>query len=320
MHISRRSLMATVAVPGVSLAQGTWPNQAVRFITPFAPGGGVDTLVRLVCAKLGELTGQSFVVENRAGAGGNIGMTAIARAPADGTVIGLGSVSSLAISPTLRPNMAFDVERDFTYIGGLWQLPNLLIVNKDVPAQTVPELIALIRANPGRYTFASPGSGTTVHLAGEMFRQMAGLEMVHVPYRGGAAAQLDVQAGRVHMIFDNIPQSLASARGGQARALAVTGLARSPQAPEVPAMAEFLPGFEVTSWAGIVAPAALPRAMVERLSELTRQALASPDLQAKFQENGATPWPMGPEALFDFRRASAAQLAPVIRASGAVVE
>lgn len=320
MFIQRRSLLAGAAIPSMSMAQAPWPANPVRFITPFAPGGGVDTLVRLYCSKLAELTGQSFVVENRAGAGGTIGTTAIARSPADGTVIGLGSVSSLAISPTMRATLPFDVERDFTYIAGLWQLPNLLIVNKDVAAQTVPELIALIRRNPGQYTFASPGSGTTVHLSGEMFKQAAGLDMVHVPYRGGAAAQLDVQAGRVHMIFDNIPQSLASARTGLARALAVTSRERSPYAPEIPAMSEFLPGFDITSWGSVMGPAGLPAAVVERLSALTLSALASPDLIARLAENGATAWPMTSAELTEFRRASEARLAPVIRASGARIE
>ena len=320
MFIQRRSLLATVAIPGVSHAQTVWPATPVRFITPFAPGGGVDTLVRLYCAKLAELTGQSFVVENRAGAGGNIGTTAIARSPADGTVIGLGSVSSLAISPTLRPDIAFDVEKDFTYVSGLWQLPNLLIVNNDVPARSVPELIALIRREPGKYTFASPGSGTTVHLSGEMFKQMAGLDMLHVPYRGGNAAQLDVQAGRVHMIFDNIPQSLASARTGKVRALAVTSRERSPHAPEIPTMSEFLPGFDITSWGSVVGPAGLAPVVVERLGALTRQAMASPDVVARLADNGATAWPTTPEDLIAFRRASEAGLAPVIRASGARVE
>ncbi|WP_431285363.1 Bug family tripartite tricarboxylate transporter substrate binding protein [Humitalea sp. 24SJ18S-53] len=320
MFIARRSLVAATALPSVSFAQSVWPAQPVRFITPFAPGGGVDTLVRLYCAKLASLTGQSFVVENRPGAGGNIGMLAIARAPADGTVIGLGSVSSLAISPTLRADIPFDVENDFTYIAGLWQLPNLLIINNDIPARTMPELIALIRGNPGKYTFASPGSGTTVHLSGEMFKQSAGLDMLHVPYRGGAAAQIDVMAGRVHMIFDNIPQSLATARDGKARAMAVTSLARSPHAPEIPAMSEFLPGFDITSWGSVIGPAGLPAPVVARLAALTRAVLESPDFVARLAENGASAWVKSPEDLVAFRRANEAQLAPVIRASGARIE
>ncbi|MBR0642013.1 Bug family tripartite tricarboxylate transporter substrate binding protein [Plastoroseomonas hellenica] len=320
MFMPRRGLLATIAIPAISQAQPAVPATPVRFITPFAAGGGVDTLVRLLCAKLAELSGQSFLVDNRAGSGGNIGTLAIARAPADGSVIGLGSVSSMAISPTLRPDLPFDVERDFTYIAGLWQLPNLLIVNNDVPARSVPELIGLIRRNPGVYTFASPGSGTTVHLSGEMLKQMAGLDMLHVPYRGGAQAHIDLMAGRVHMMLDNIPQGLAEARDGKVRALAVTSRERNPQAPDIPAMAEFLPGFEITSWASMIGPAGLPAPIVARLSALARAALQNPDLLERFGENGALPWWTTPEALVAFRRASEAQLAPVIRASGARIE
>lgn len=320
MFINRRSLIATVAIPAVSWAQTSWPTQPVRMIVPFAAGGGVDILVRIWAGRMGELTGQAFVVENRAGAAGDIGTSAIARSPADGTVIGLGSVSSLAISPTLRASVPFDVERDFTYVSGLWQLPNLLVVNNDVPARSVPELIELIRRNPGKYTFASPGSGTTVHLSGEMFKQKAGLDMLHVPYRGGAAAQVDLLAGRVHMIFDNIPQGLANSRQGKVRALAVTSRERSPMAPEIPALAEFLPGFDITSWGSVIAPAGLPGAIVARLSALTRAALESPEVADKFHENGAATWWTTPEELAAFRRANQEQLAPVIRASGARIE
>jgi tripartite-type tricarboxylate transporter receptor subunit TctC len=185
-----------LAAPRPTHAQrGAWPTSAVRFIGIFPPGGGTDILSRLWCARMAEITGQQFVVENRSGSAGNVGTEAIARAPADGTTIGLASVAPLGISPTLYAGLPFDVNRDFTYVSGLWQLPNLLVVNTEVPARTVPELIALLRANPGRYTYASSGSGTTVHLSGEMFKAMAGLDMLHVPYRG-APAHIDLLAGR----------------------------------------------------------------------------------------------------------------------------
>ena len=276
--------------------------------------------MRLWCARMTELAGRSFVVENRAGGGGVVGTVAIAQAPADGTVIGMGSVSSLAIAPTLRPDLPFDAERDLTHVGGLWQLPNLLTINRNIPARSVPELIDLIRASPGKYTFASPGAGTTVHLAGEMFKQMAGLDILHVPFRGGAAAHVDLIAGRVDMMFDNIPQSLAEARAGEVRALAVTSLDRSPMAPEIPAMADYLPGFDITSWASVIGPAGLPEPIVARLSALSKAALESPDLARKFTENGATPWWTTQAAVIAFLRANEAQLAPVIRASGARIE
>ena len=319
----RRAVLALGATPllaAPALAQPAWPTGPVRFIGLFPPGGGTDILSRLWCMKMSEITGQQFVVENRAGTAGNIGTEVIARSPPDGNTIGLASVAPLAISPTLYSRLPFNVARDFSYVSGLWQLPNLLVLNNDVPARSVPELIALLRANPGKYAYASSGSGTTVHLSGEMFKSMAGVDMLHVPYRGAAPAHVDIQGGRVHMIFDNIPQGLALHREGKVRALAVTGAQRSPQAPEIPTMAEFLPGFEITSWGGVMGPAGMPPAIVNRLNALTKQALESQDLSRRFLENGATPWYTTPEGLADFRAANEAAFAPLIRASGARVD
>ncbi len=323
--LPRRHLLGALALPALlpaaARAQGAdWPNQSVRFIGIFPPGGGTDILSRIWCMKMAELTGQQFVVENRAGAGGNVGTEAIARARPDGYTLGLASVGALGIAPTLYARIPFDPEKDFTYIGGLWQLPNLLIVNNDLPARTIPELIALIKANPGKYSFASSGSGTTVHLSGEMFKFMAGLDMVHVPYRGGAPAHIDLLGGRVHMIFDNIPQGLQSAREGKVRALAVTSAQRSPLAPEFPAMAEFLPGFEIDSWGGVMAPAGLPAPMLARIAALTKQALETDEVKRKYADNGATTWPLGPPDLTAFGRQNEASFAPLIRASGARVD
>jgi tripartite-type tricarboxylate transporter receptor subunit TctC len=292
----------------------------VRFIGLFPPGGGTDIISRLWCSKMSEMTGQQFVVENRTGSGGNVGTEAIARSAPDGYTIGLGSVGALSIAPALYARLPFDPERDFTYVSGLWQLPNLLVVNNDVTAHSVPELIALLKANPGKYSFGSAGSGTTLHIAGEMFKAMAGVEIVHVPYRGGAPALVDLLAGRVHMIFDNIPGLLPYVREGKLQALAVTGAQPSPQVPEIPTVAEFLPGFEITGWGSVIGPADLPGPMVERLSALTKQALESPDLIARFRDNGATPWWTTPEELAEFRRQSERKFAPIIRASGARVD
>ncbi|WP_165585472.1 tripartite tricarboxylate transporter substrate binding protein [Roseococcus sp. SYP-B2431] len=319
--LGRMAMGAGALGAGPAMAQtGAWPTGSVRFIGVFPPGGGTDILSRIWCQKMSELTQQQFVVENRSGSAGNVGTEAIARAVPDGRTIGLGSVAPLAIAPTLYARLPFDVTKDFTYIAGLWQLPNLLVVNNDVPAHTVPELIALLRANPGRYTFASSGSGTTVHLSGEMFKTMAGVDMLHVPYRGGAPAHIDLLGGRVHMIFDNIPQGLASAREGKVRALAVTGAQRSPQAPEIPTMAEFLPGFEITSWGSVIGPAGMAPAAVDRIAQLAKRALEAPDTVRLFEENGATPWWTSPEDLASFRMQNEAAFAPLIRASGARVD
>ena len=306
--------------PGRAQPGADWPSQAVRYINIFPPGGATDTLSRLYCAKMGEITGQQFVVENRSGSGGTVGVDAIAKSRPDGYTVGLGSIAPHAIAPTLYASLPFDAARDFTFVSGLWQLPNLLVVNNDLPARSVPELVVLLKANPGKYAYGSSGIGTTPHLSGEMLKQMVGADILHVPYRGGAPALLDLLAGRVHLIMDNIPGLLPTAREGRIRALAVTGAQRSPAAPELPAMSEVLPGFEVTSWGAVCGPAGIPGPVVARHSAFAKRALESPDLVRGFQELGATPWWTTPEEIAAFRAREEARLAPLIRASGARVE
>jgi len=305
---------------GIARAADDWPSKPVRYINSFPAGGPTDILSRVACQKLSELTGQQFIVDNKGGSGGNVGAEAIAHAAPDGYTIGLYSVASHAIAPTLYAKLPFDPAKDFTAVTMLWSLPNLLIVRPGIPAKTVPELIKLARANPGKYSFASSGSGTTVHLAGELFKFMAKIDLLHVPYRGSAPATQDLLAGQVDMIFDNIPGSLAQIRADKAVGLAVTSLQRSPAAPEIPAMAEFLPGYEVNSWGGICGPAGLPPAMVERLSELTQKALESDDLKKSYLKQGATPLWMSPADAAAYRAASEKRWAPVIKASGARVD
>jgi len=307
-----------VAASGSARAQqAAWPSQPVRYINLFVPGGSTDILGRIWCAKMSELTGQQFVVEARSGAGGTVGQAAIARSAPDGYTIGLGSIATLAIAPSLYPSIPFDPARDFSFVSGLFQLPNLLVVNNDMPARTVPELIDLLKRNPGRYAFGSGGSGTTVHLSGEMFKQMAGVEMIHVPYRGEAAALVDMLGGRVQMVFGNMPSAIAQVREGKARALAVTGAERSPVAPQIPTMSEFLPGFEITSWGSLVGPAGLPRPVLDRLGAFTRRPLEDPALARSFQENGATTWPIAPAEFATYRAEQERRFAQLIRASGA---
>jgi tripartite-type tricarboxylate transporter receptor subunit TctC len=323
-RFSRRAILAgtsLVAMPNIARAQaGDWPRRAVRYINPFPAGGSTDVLSRIYCARMTEITGQSFVVENRAGAGGNVGVDAIAKSAPDGYTIGMGGIASHAIAPTLYSSLNFDPEKDFTFITGLWQLPNLLGVNLDLPARSVPELIGLLKANPGRYSFGSAGSGTTLHLSGEMFKQLAGVNMEHVPYRGAAPGLVDLMAGRIHMMFDNMPSMLALARQGKVRALAVTSEKRSPIEPDLPAIAEFLPGFDVISWTCLCTPAGLPKDIADRMSHFSRQALEHPDLVRSFREQGATAWFTSMAEISAFRAAQQAKLAPVIRASGARVD
>jgi tripartite-type tricarboxylate transporter receptor subunit TctC len=314
------ALAAPMIASGIARAESDWPNRPVRYINLFPAGGPTDILSRIACQKLTELTGQQFIVDNRGGSGGNVGADAIAKSQPDGYTIGLMSVSSHAIAPTLYAKLPFDAAKDFTPVSMLWSLPNMLVVRLGLEAKTVPELIALARANPGKLTFASSGSGTTVHLSGEVFKYLAKIDLLHVPYKGSAPAMQDLLAGQVDMIFDNIPGAVAQMRAGKVRALGVTSVQRSPVAPGIPTMAEFLPGFDVNSWGGICGPAGLPPAMVEKLSALTRKALESEDLKTGYLGQGATPLWMSPADTAAYRAADEKRLAPIIKASGARVE
>ena len=249
-----------------------------------------------------------------------MGQDAIAKSRPDGYTIGLGSVATLAIAPSLFPSLPYHPEDDFTFISGLWRQPNLLMVNNDLPARSVPELIELLRGNPGRYSYAVGGIGTTPHLTGEMFRKLTGVEMPVVTYRGGAPALVDVLAGRVPILIDNITGPIGAVREGKLRGLATSGLQRSPAAPDLPALAEFLPGFDITSWNGVVGPAGIPPETVAQMNALTKRALESPEVVRAYTENGATPWWTTPEQFKAFRREQAETLGALVRASGARLE
>ena len=322
--VSRRlvvgGLAGAVAAPAIVSAQGTYPNKTVRYINPFPAGGATDTLSRIFCAKLSELSGQQWLVDNRAGSGGNVGMDALAQSAPDGYTLGLGGIASHAIAPTLYAKLPFKVPDDFTFISTIWNLPNLLVVNLNVPAKTIPELIELLKKEPGKYSYASAGNGTTLHLSGELFKILAGVDMLHVPYRGAAPAMVDLLAGQVHMIFDNIPGALAQAKPGKVRPIAVTSAKRSPVVPDVPAVAETLPGFDIVSWTTFTGPAKMPPDIVARLSDLAKKALESEDLKAKFAEHGATAWWQSPADTLAYRNAEEARLAPVIKKSGARID
>ena len=305
---------------GVARAGDDWPNRPVKYINLFPAGGATDVLSRVVCQQLSELTGQQFLVDNKGGSGGNVGADAIAKSPNDGYTVGLMSIASHAISPTLYSKLPFDAEKDFTPISMLWQVPNIFVVRPDIPAKTVPELVALVKANPGKYTFASGGSGTSPHICGEWLKQVAGLNMMHVPYRGGAPALQDLLAGQVDMEFDNIPGPLPQYKAGKLRGLAVTSRERSPVAPELPPMKDFYPDFEITSWGGLCGPAGLPPAMVEKAAALTKKALESENLKKTFIQQAATTNWMSPADTAQFRRKQEQDLAPIIKASGAKVD
>ena len=323
----RRALAAmggVVASPmiasGVARANSDWPTKSVRYINLFPAGGTTDVLSRIVCQELSELTGQQFVVENRGGSGGNVGADAIAKSAPDGYTVGLYSIASHAIAPTLYARLPFDADKDFAAIGMLWSVPNILVTKLALPVNTVPELVALVKASPGKYFFGSGGSGTSPHLCGEMLKQRAGLEMSHVPYRGGAPAMQDMLAGLLDLMYDNISTPLAQYKAGKVRALAVTSLERHPSAPELPTMTEFYPGFHITSWGGLCGPAGLPPAMVEKAAALTKKALESENLKKAFLQQAATTMWMSPADTASFRRKQEQDLAPIIKASGAKVD
>jgi tripartite-type tricarboxylate transporter receptor subunit TctC len=292
----------------------------VRYVNVFPPGGPTDTLSRIVCNELAELTGQQFIVENKAGSGGNIGTDVIAKSAPDGYTIGLYTVASQSIAPTLYAKLSFDVEKDFTPIAMLWSVCNMLMVRLDLPVKTVADLVALAKASPGKYSFASSGAGTTPHITGEMFKALAGVNLLHVPYKGSAPAYQDLLANQVDMMWDNIPGPLNLMRGGKVRGVAVTSKERHPAVPDIPTMGETLPGFEITSWGGICGPAGLPPAMVEKCAELARKALDSPRVKKAFEQQGATAFWMNPKDTGAYRVADEKKLAPVIKASGAKVE
>ena len=318
----RRTLLLATPFLASSIARAadTWPTKPVKYINVFPPGGPTDTLSRIVCNQLAELTGKQFIVDNKAGSGGNIGTDAIAKSAPDGYTIGLYTIASQAIAPTLYAKLQFDVEKDFTAVAMMWAVPNMLMVRLDLPVKTVPELIKLCRDSPGKYSFASSGSGTSPHLSGEIFKQLGGLNILHVPYRGSAPAYQDLLAGQVDMMFDNIPGPLGLMRSGKVRGLAVTSGKRHAAAPDIPTMGEFLPGFEITSWGGICGPAGLPPAMVEKCAAFAKQALESAPVKTAFEQQGATAFWMSPADTAAYRSMDEKRLAPVIKASGARVD
>lgn len=311
------SMGAVVAAPYVigseARAQAAWPNKPVKYVNPFPAGGATDMLSRLFCQKMSEVSGQQWVVENVGGGGGDIGVASVARAQPDGYTLGLGGVASHAISPTLKAGkLPFDAEKDFTFISNIWSLPNFLVANLNLPANTVPELIDLLKKNPGKYSYGSAGLGTTLHISGELFKLEAGVDMLHVPYRGGAPAMVDVIGGQVQMIFDNIPGALAQYRPGKVKGLGVTSAKRSPVVPDMPAISEFLPGYDLSSWTSICGPARLPAAVVERCSMFAKQALESADLQKAFFDRGATAFWLSPRDATAYRASEAKRLGDLI--------
>jgi tripartite-type tricarboxylate transporter receptor subunit TctC len=315
----RRALaaIALAAAAGAALAQG-WPSRPVRLIAPYAAGGPIDVSARLLAGKLQESLGQPVVVENRPGAGGNLGVEMAAKSAPDGHTLVIGAIATHAINPTLM-GVPYDPVRDFRHVALMVQVPNVLVVNLDLPAKSVAELIALAKQRPGRLDFASGSTGSTGHLAGELFKQMTGTFMVHIPYKGAAPAVLDLLAGRVHLMFDNLASALPNIRAGKVRALAVTTKKRSSFLPELPTLDESgLRGFDMTTWWGVMAPAKTPQAAVERLNAEILKALEAPEVRERLRAMGSEPPAIRtPEEFTAFVAAEGRIYAELVRRSGA---
>ena len=287
-------LAASLALPAMARAQSAWPQgRNIKIVVPFAAGGATDIIARIMADKLGQMWNCSIVVDNKGGAGGNIGTEAAARAEPNGETFLLVSVG-LATNPYLYPKLGYDPVGDFAPVSLVAMVPNMLIAGKHLPVTSTAELIAYGKANPGKLTYASSGVGTSIHLSGELFKKLTGVELTHVPYRGSAPAIQDIMGGRVDVMFDNITSSLAQVRGGTLNGLAITTAKRSPFAPELPPVAEAVPGYDVSSWFAFFAPNKTPPEMVARMAADTKIALTDPGVKSRLdalaaESVGSTP-------------------------------
>jgi len=315
---SFKCILLSVAAASV-LAQG-YPDKPLKLVVPFPPGGPTDIVGRLVAQKLAEGIGQPVVVENRPGAGGTVGSTAVARAPADGYTLLYGS-TTLAIAPSLYRDLAYDPRTAFAPISLVSRGPIIAAVNAQLPAKTLKDFIALAKSSPGRINYGSAGSGTPPHLAAELFKTVAGVDLVHVPYKGGGPAVSDLAGGQVQVIFEGLPSLLPHIKSGKVRALAITGAKRDPALPEVPTFAEAgLPGYDANFWNGLVAPAGTPAEVIARLNSVLVQALATPEVHAALVRLGLEAAGTTPQQFGDFIAAEIDKWARVVKASGAKID
>ncbi|HSC23056.1 MAG TPA: tripartite tricarboxylate transporter substrate binding protein [Casimicrobiaceae bacterium] len=307
------------ATGGVMAAD--YPTKPIRLVVPFPPGGTTDILARAVAQKLSEAWNEQVVVDNRPGAGGNIGADLVAKAAPDGYTLVMGTVGTHAINPNLYAKMPYDHVKDFAPVILVAGVPNVLVVNPSLPVHSVKELIDYAKANPGKLNFASSGNGTSIHLSGELFKTMAGVQMTHVPYKGSAPALSDLMGGQVQLMFDNLPSSLGLIKAGKLRALAVTSASRAAALPDVPTIAESgLPGFEASSWFGILAPAGTPHEVVAKLNGAVAAWLATPEAKEKLLAQGAIAAGGTPEAFAKHIDSETAKWAKVVKASGAHID
>jgi tripartite-type tricarboxylate transporter receptor subunit TctC len=314
-----KTIKAVLSIAALALAAAAsaqqYPTKPIRVISPWAPGGPAEALGRVVTAKMAEALGQPIVIESRGGANGEIGTASVAKSAPDGYTILLSHLGPTAISPALKKDLPYDPVKDFEPISQVVAGPTLLVVRNDLPVKSVKELVDYAKANPGKLSYGSVGIGSTTHLAGEMLNQTAGLDTVHVPYKGSTPILVDLMGGRLAFAFVGISGSLQQARAGQVRAIAISTLTRSPSAPDIPAVAETLPGFELNSWYGMMVPAGTPKPIVARLNQELVRALKMPDVVEWMKQNGLDPAPTTPEEHAAYIKAEIAKWAKIVQAA-----
>jgi tripartite-type tricarboxylate transporter receptor subunit TctC len=323
---SRRRLLAFAAVFTCSAAlplqaqPSAWPAKPIKLVVGYAAGGATDVIARIIAVKLGEQLGQSVIVDNRSGANSNVGAEIVARSPADGYTLYVYTIAN-TINVSLYDKLSYDPQKDFEPIGLIAKIANILVVNPKLPIKSVADYVQFAKDSPNGITFASSGSGSSIHLSGEMFKMVAKLNMLHVPYRGSAPAVTDLLGGQVQSMFDNTPSALPHVRGGKLRAIAITSAQRSPLLPDVPTVAESgFPGFEVQSWFGLAAPAGTPRPVVDRLNSELGKVLTNPDVRQRLLNLAANPEPGTPEQMRSFAAAEVKRWHDVVKLSGAKAE
>ena len=320
------ALYSTFLIANTALAQTAWPTKPVKIVVPFAPGGTTDILARAVAPELTKAFGQTFIVDNRTGAGGNVGADIVAKSPADGYTLLMGTVGTHGINKSLYSKMPFDPQKDFAPVTLVAGVPNVMVMNADkaktLGINNVPDFIKYAKAHPGQLNMASSGNGTSIHLAGELFKSMTGTFMTHIPYGGSGPAMMGLVSGNVDVMFDNLPSSMAQIKSGRLKAFAVTSGQRSGAMPELPTIEEAgkLKGFEASSWFGLLAPAGTPADVVLKLQQATASALNSPAMKEKLLAQGAIPSGNSPQEFAAFIDAEIKKWAPVVKASGARVD
>ena len=313
-------LAAALAGSGSAWAQADWPSKPVKIVVPFAPGGTTDLTARIVAEQLTQVFKQNFIVENKAGAGGNLGAAEVAKAAPDGYTFLMGTPGTQAINQFLYPKMPYDTAKDLVPVSFVVRVPNVLMVNPQLPAKDIKQLIALLQAQPGKLSYGTPGNGSTGHLSTELFKTQAGVFVTHIPYRGSGPMLQDLVAGQVQMSIDNMPSALPLIQSGKIVALGVTSAQPVPQLPGVPPIASVLPGYEAEAWFVLVAPAGTPQPIIDKLSAEVDRILKKPEVAERFAKLGATPVGGTPKQLGDFIAAETRKWQQVVKASGAKVD